>query len=90
MQKGDTLKITEDIPHGKENKVKSTIGIIEYMSSKTITIRRLCQGSYLTSYGIADFRDIHKHYYISKNGSWQPIKIKVTQRSIEESGGKYA
>ncbi|MZK53342.1 hypothetical protein [Clostridium beijerinckii] len=97
MQKGDKLKIVEEIVHSKATKKKTTIGIIEQITKFNIVIRKIHNGelTHDTSFNIADFIDTKKHFYINKNNSWVPIRIKITEFNEcndigRGKGGKYA
>ncbi|OOM17169.1 hypothetical protein CLSAB_18890 [Clostridium saccharobutylicum] len=83
MQKGDKLKVVEKVVHSKRIKKRITIGVIEQITKRLITIKRIHDGKLRNniSFNIADFRDITKEFYIEKNSLWVPIKIKVTEHS---------
>jgi hypothetical protein len=92
---GDELKIIEERPYNRAHKGRTTIGVIEFICSKTITVRRIFRGEKkgLTSFCIADFKDERIHFFRKDNEKWVPIKIKVTEPNMNEvmqgKGSKY-
>jgi hypothetical protein len=92
---GDELKIVEDRPYDRSHKGKVTVGIIEFIDDKKITIRRIFRNkkTYLISFNIADFKDERKHFFKKDEGTWTPTKILVTEPNMDEvtqgKGSKY-
>jgi hypothetical protein len=93
MKKGDKLKVVEKVVHSKRIKKRITIGVIEQITKRLITIKRIHNEELRNniSFNIADFRDITKEFYIEKDNLWSPIKINITQHSDSQirHGCKY-
>lgn len=87
MQVGDKLKIVEDIKHNKSVKKRTTIGIIYQITKFNIILEKT---THKVSFNIATFKDERFHFYIEKDSKWIPIKIKITEHSCKQGGGKYA
>ncbi len=82
IKKGDTIKIIDNI----RNKKMVTVGTLEFVDSKKITIRRIFrnESKNLVSFNLADLADINKKYYLKQEESWLKIKFKITgQESIK-------
>lgn len=92
MQEGDKLKIVEHVKD-KKRRTKTTIGIIEVINQKTITIMRLHNGekTYRVTYNIADCKDSSKDFYLEKESKWIPVKINISEHGTHDKryGSKY-
>jgi len=84
MNTGDRIKIIESLNNarGLSEKTKQTIGEILSINDYTITIIKIVKDkkTFKESYTLADLICKENRIYISKDGKWQRIKLKISSK----------